>query len=221
LAGVDTPFDVMQYCKDLLGTTTNNNLIVKGSMIGNGAGLTNIGGTGIFPNTNEFMIYPKDVWIYGPGYGPASNTMSNLRDTSMPGGNFMTDGWKILQVGAGGDGVTYSVPLWVDQIVGKVWLYWYGGTSAVSYVNIRVRGGQSLTNTFQWPTLTDYGVMLYPNGVTNFTFTANYNPWANSTISKTLQFHMQPAMMPTNPSGNLYFLKAKLWMKGTPSVQDN
>jgi len=219
-AGVNTPLDLTQYYQDGQGTMTNNNLIVKGSLVGNGSGLTNVGaGSSIFPNTNEFMIYPRDVWIYGPAYGPATNTWNTLRDTSLPGGNFGSDMWRLWQTG-GGDGVTYNVPLWCTQVVGAVWFQWYGGTGT-SYITNRIRAGQSLTNTWQWPTRTDYGFQLQPNGVTNFSFTVNFNPWANSTIGKTLQWHMEAGSMPTNATGNLYWVKARLWLKGNPQILDN
>ena len=223
IAGVQTNVDLTRWYKESITTMTNKNLVITGTLVGDGSGLTNVGAaaatTSIFPNTNEFMIYPRDVWIYGPSYGPATNSWNVLRDTSMPGGNFGSDLWRLWQTG-GGDGVTYNVPLWCTQVVGTVWFQWYGGTGT-SYITNRIRAGQSLTNTWQWPTLTDYGFQLQPSGVTNYTFTANFNPWANSTIGKTLQWHMQAGSMPTNATGNLYWLKAKLWLKGNPQILDN
>ena len=218
--GVNTPLDLTQYYQDGQGTMTNNNLIVKGSLVGNGSGLTNVGaGSSIFPNTNEFIIYPRDVWIYGPAYGPATNTMDKMRETSTPGGNGPTDAWRLWQTAAG-DGVSYAVPLWCTQIVGTVWFQWYGGTGT-SYITNRVRGGHSSPQTFTWSTLTDYGFQLQSvaPGVTNFTFTANYAPWTNTMIYKTLQFHNQYAE--TNATGNLYWVKARLWLKGNPQILDN
>ena len=116
--------------------------------------------------------------------------------------------------------MAYAVPLWCTQIVGTVWFQWYGGTGT-SYITNRVRGGHSSPQTFTWSTLTDYGFQLQSvaPGVTNFTFTANYAPWTNTMIYKTLQFHNQYAE--TNATGNLYWVKARLWLKGNPQILDN